>query len=173
MNYLRIETASISNGPGFRVVLWVSGCSIHCKGCHNEPTWDFSCGVPFDTTAKDKLMNAMSKPWIKGITFSGGHPLEPEHVVEIERLITEIRQAMPSKDIWLYTGLTLNGLDFDAGGHYSSILSKCDVVVDGPFVSELKDITLAFRGSTNQRLIDVKKTKEAGRIVLYENETER
>ena len=104
MNYLQIEKTSISNGPGVRVVLWVSGCSIHCKGCQNPSTWDYNSGKLFDKTAKQELFEALDKPYIQGITFSGGHPLENENISEVYNLCKEIKEKFPTKDIWLYTG---------------------------------------------------------------------
>ena len=171
MNYHKIEKASVANGPGVRVVLWVSGCSLHCKGCHNPQTWDFNSGKPFDEAAKQELFEVLSKPYIQGITFSGGHPLEWPNVVTIARLITEIKRNFPNKDIWLYTGLTLSINDFiiptETYSIITAILYHCDVIVDGPYIEEQRDITLPFRGSKNQRLIDVKETLKQNKIVLY------
>lgn len=175
MNYLQIDKASISNGPGVRTVLWVSGCSIHCKGCQNPESWSCDSGKPFDDSAKQELFNTLNKSYIKGITFSGGHPLEPKNVETIYLLIKEIREKFPTKDIWLYTGYTLESIfpkiitdDFNPDRVYrQQIVSMCDVIVDGPYIEEQRDITLPFRGSKNQRLIDVKETINQNKIVLY------
>ena len=153
MNYHKIEKASVSNGPGVRVVLWVSGCSIHCCGCHNPETWDPDSGMLFDETVKEELFKALDHEYIQGITFSGGHPLEPENISTVYQLITEIRERFPEKDIWLYTGYVLP----EKIDPFMSLLDwtvfKCDVVVDGPFIEDQKDLTLLFRGSRNQRII--------------------
>lgn len=175
MNYLQIDKASISNGPGVRVVLWVSGCSIHCKGCQNPESWDCNSGQLFDETAKQDLFNALNKPYINGITFSGGHPLEDKNVKDIYNLIVEIKNTFPEKNIWLYTGYTLESIfptvvtcEFNPEQTYRQlIVVMCDVVVDGPYIEEQRDITLPFRGSKNQRLIDVKETIKQSKIVLY------
>lgn len=177
MNYLQIEKTSIANGPGVRVVLWVAGCSIHCRGCQNPESLDFNAGKVFDRAAREELFKALDRPYIKGITFSGGHPLEYENLPDVYNLIKEVRTKLPEKDIWLYTGYTLSINDFDNtvdigwdNGlllHY--ILAMCDVVVDGPYIEEQRDITLKFRGSRNQRLIDVKETIKQGQIITIQN----
>jgi anaerobic ribonucleoside-triphosphate reductase activating protein len=177
MNYLQIEKTSIANGPGVRVVLWVSGCRIHCKGCQNQESWNFNSGKLFNENTKNELFKALSKSYIKGLTISGGHPLEYEHLPYIYDLIKEVRTKFPEKDIWLYTGYSLRISDFDTtidicwdnGALRNYIIAMCDVVVDGPYIEEQRDITLKFRGSKNQRLIDVKKTLEQGEIVTIQN----
>lgn len=176
MNCMQIDKASISNGVGFRVVLWCAGCTQKCRGCFNPETWSFAAGQPFDKDAKQYLFNKLNKPYIQGITFSGGHPLEYQNLLDVYNLIKEIRVEFPEKDIWLYTGYTLTINDFDSTADVTwdntllrnYILAMCDVVVDGPYVEEQRDLTLAFRGSKNQRLIDVKKTLEENQIILYE-----
>ena len=179
MNYHKIEKTSIANGTGIRVVLWVSGCLLHCKGCHNPETWDFNSGKLFDEEAKKELFEALNKPYIQGITFSGGHPLELMNAKDVLNLITEIRTKFPQKDIWLYTGYKLDINNFHCvcaensieGTHHNliaGILNLCDVIVDGMFVEELKNITLKWKGSSNQRVIDVRKSIQQYKIVLYE-----
>ena len=176
MNYLKIEHNSISNGPGVRVVLWVSGCTLHCQDCHNPESWDYNTGELFDNIARQELFDALSNPWIKGITFSGGHPLENKNVEDVYLLIKEIREKFPTKDIWLYTGYTWEQifpevcLDiFNVNNEYRKAAVKmCDVIVDGPYIEEQRDITLKFRGSKNQRLVDVNKTLEQKEIVLFD-----
>ena len=163
MNYLQIDKTSISNGPGVRVVLWVSGCSIHCKGCQNPSTWDCNSGQLFDAAAKQELFEALDKPYIQGITFSGGHPLENENINEVYSLCKEIREKFPTKDIWLYTGYVFENIDSYL------IMNYIDVLVDGPYIEEQRDITLAFRGSKNQRLIDVKETLQQNKIITIQN----
>lgn len=175
MNYHKIEKSSIANGTGIRVVFWCSGCRIHCKNCQNPKTWDLNSGKLFDETAKQELFEALDKPYIQGITFSGGHPLEKENVEEIYNLILEIRNKFPKKDIWTYTGLTWESLFLDEDDPSEivydqfrrGVLLASDVVVDGAYVEELKDITLKWRGSSNQRVIDVRKTIEENQIILY------
>lgn len=184
MNYLQIDKASINNGPGVRVVLWVSGCTLHCKGCQNPESWNFNAGKLFDLAAKQELFDALSKPYISGITFSGGHPLERENIAAIHNLITRIRVGFPEKDIWLYTGweLTIDNFTGKKDTCYnvefgqdsficsrSALLSMCDVIVDGPYIEEQRDVTLKFRGSANQRLINVKETLEQGKIITIQN----
>ena len=174
MNYLSIEKTSVANGVGIRTVLWVSGCSLHCKGCHNPESWDFNAGKPFDKNAMKELMNCLSKPYINGLTISGGHPLENNNLSTVFSIISNVKAFEPTKDIWLYTGLNLEYNDFvfsNPKNRYDmfkyNVLTYCDVVVDGEFREELRDTTLAFRGSSNQRLIDVKKTIKNKSIVLY------
>jgi len=177
MNYLQIDKASIGNGPGVRVVLWVAGCSIRCKGCQNPESWNLHAGKLFDEEARQQLFEALSKPYIKGCTFSGGHPLEYENLPDVYNLIKEVRTKLPEKDIWLYTGYTLSINDFDNtvdicwdnGLLLNYILAMCDVVVDGPYIEDQRDITLKFRGSRNQRLIDVKETLNQGEIITIQN----
>lgn len=178
MNYIKITKHDIANGEGVRCVLWVSGCKLHCENCHNPQTWDFNSGMRFDNNAKQELLEALNKPYIQGITFSGGHPLEPQNIHEVYQLIKEIRSKFPNKDIWLYTGYTLryenfrvllNGRD-DESNHWNAIhdvINLCDVVVDGPYIEEQRDITLPFVGSKNQRLIDVNETIKQGQIIQY------
>lgn len=175
MNYLGINKCSIADGPGVRVVLWVSGCNVHCNNCQNPQSWDFNAGEQFDDLAKQKLFDALNKPWVQGLTLSGGHPLEYENLPEVYQIINEFRGKFHDKDIWLYTGyaLTINDFDtsvdvcFDNGLLTNYILAMCDVVVDGPYIDSMRDITLPFRGSTNQRLIDVHETIKQQEIVLY------
>ena len=177
MNYLGIDKSSISNGPGVRVVLWVAGCSLRCKGCQNPESWDLCAGKLFDKDAKEELFKAINKPYIRGISISGGHPLEYENLPDVYDLIKEIKTQFPQKDIWLYTGYTLSINDFDTtvdicwdnGLLRNYILAMCDVVVDGPYIEEQRDITLKFCGSKNQRLIDVKETLNKGEVITIQN----
>ena len=164
MNCIKITKHDIANGTGVRVVLWVSGCKVHCKNCQNPQTWDFNAGKPFDETAKQELFEALNKSYIQGITFSGGHPLEPENFETVLNLAREIKEKFPTKDIWLYTGYLYEELYYR---RISRILLYVDVLVDGPYIEEQRDITLPFRGSRNQRLIDVKETLKQGQIIQY------
>lgn len=173
MNYLQIDKSSISNGPGVRVVLWVSGCTCKCKGCQNPESWDFNAGKLFDEDTEKELFKALNKPYIQGITFSGGHPIERRSIQNIDYLIRKIRDKFPDKDIWMYTGLHLSKEDFGFTKYdmnlYSETFKLCDVIVDGPYIEEQRDITLKFRGSKNQRLIDVKETLKQGEIITIQN----
>lgn len=169
MNYIKISKYDTNNGPGIRVVLWVSGCACKCPGCHNPESWDFNAGKEFDDNAKNELREALSKPYIKGLTLSGGHPLEDNNCTNsFYSFIKDIKKEFPDKDIWLYTGWQWE----DISNHdiQWNLVRECiDVVVDGPYIEKLKNITLKFRGSTNQRLIDVKKTLEKREIILFKN----
>lgn len=160
MNYHNIDHCDMLNGEGVRVSLWVSGCSLHCKGCQNPQTWCFDSGIPFDQEAKEELYNALNQHYIQGITFSGGNPLD--NFSEVLELCKEIKEKYPTKDIWLYTGYTYEELYYK---EISRILLYIDVLVDGPYIEEQRDITLPWRGSKNQRVIDVQKTLEQGKVV--------
>lgn len=170
MYYHKIEKSSIANGTGIRVVLWCSGCRLHCKGCHNPQTWDLNSGKLFDELAKKEVLQALNHSYIQGITLSGGHPLEPENLNVIWDLIKTIRESLPDKDIWLYTGYTLNMSNFDTNNTtlINKVIQNCDVIVDGAYVEELRDISLPYCGSKNQRIIDVKKTIKTNKIILYQ-----
>ena len=166
MNYIKITKNDIANGPGVRCVLWVAGCNLHCKGCHNPQTWDCNAGQLFDNVAKQTLFEALDKPYIQGITISGGHPLDPHNFEDVLALVKGIKEKFPNKDIWLYTGYLYEELYYR---EISRILLYIDVLVDGPYIEEQRDITLAFRGSRNQRLIDVKETLKQGKIITLQN----
>ena len=175
MNYMQIDKASISNGKGFRVVLYCAGCSLKCEGCFNPETWDFNAGMHFDKDATNDIFKLLDKPYIKGITLSGGHPLESHNLIGVYNLIHSIKKNLPQKDIWLYTGLTLSVDDFDLSSQNQllydlkkHVISMCDVIVDGPYIESQRDITLPFRGSKNQRIIDVQKTLQQNEIVLLD-----
>lgn len=168
MNYHKIEKASIANGTGIRVVLWVSGCSLHCKGCHNPETWSINSGQPFNEEAKKELFEALDKSYIQGITFSGGHPFESYNRSTVYCLVKEIKEKFPEKDIWIYTGYTWEEIFEKDIREIQRILYWTDVLVDGKYVDELRDITLKWRGSKNQRVIDVKASLEQEKVVLWE-----
>ncbi len=161
MRFHDISRDNMLNGDGLRAVLWVAGCSHQCKDCHNPITWDINGGVPFDEAAEKELFEALSPSYISGITFSGGDPLHIKNRDEVGRLIEKIHNEMPSKTIWLYTGYLweeIMQLDF---------IKYVDVIVDGEFISELKDNKLHWRGSSNQRVIDVKKSIAQNKMILY------
>lgn len=165
MNYIKINRCDVANGVGVRVVLWVAGCHHHCKGCHNAGTWDFGAGNEYTEDTHNELIDSLNNPWIRGITFSGGDPLSPEHISCIDNICRSIRNKYgESKDIWFYTGYKYGELS-DA---QSRIVEEyADVLVDGEYVEELRDISLKFRGSSNQRIIDVKETIKQRNIVNF------
>ena len=170
MNYSGIKTFSIENGTGVRVSLFVSGCIHHCKGCFNEETWDFCHGDLFTQEVEDQIIEAMRPDYMTGITLLGGDPGEPENQEALLPLLRRIRQELPEKTVWMYTGYLLK--DFKPGNRAycnatEEFLRACDVVVDGPFIMEKKNLSIKFRGSENQRIIDMPKTIEAGEIVLH------
>ena len=149
MNFHDITSCDVNNGEGFRVTLWVAGCTHHCKGCQNPETWDFKSGQRFGQEAHDYLLSEISKSYIQGLTFSGGDPLcSPNETTAIAK---EVKDKYPQKDIWVYTGFTIEQIM--ANPKLSQILPYVDVIVDGQYVEALRDVTLAFRGSRNQRII--------------------
>lgn len=169
MNYANIKTYSIENGTGVRVSLFVSGCTHHCKNCFNAEAWDFEYGKPFTKETEDEIIEDLRPDYMAGITLLGGEPMEPVNQRGLISLIRRIREELPQKTIWIYSGYVYE--DFKDGGRAhcevtDEILSLCDILVDGPFVEEKKNISLRFRGSENQRIIDLKKTRAAGKVVL-------
>lgn len=180
MNYCGLMRSDIANGNGVRVTLWCSGCSVHCKGCQNPETWDFHAGSVFDEAVAEKIFEELEKPYVKGLTLSGGNPLEPENLQVILKLLVRMRERFGgTKDVWCYTGFELSAEDFQIPGveskasKYAALtpaLFLCDYVIDGPFIESQRDITLPFHGSANQRIIDVEKTVAAGKIVEWEGE---
>ena len=162
MNYHNITTDDMLNGDGLRTVLWVAGCTHHCHNCQNPITWDIAGGLLFDEKAEEELFEKLSKPYISGITFSGGDPLHPFNREEVFRLIKKIRQDMPQKTIWLYTGFTWEEImDIPE-------IADIDVIAEGKVVEALLDPKLHWVGSSNQRVINVKQTLESGNVVLHE-----
>lgn len=184
MNYHNITTDDMLNGDGLRVVLWVSGCSLQCKNCHNPQTWDFNSGIPFTSDTLQEILEYLDKPYISGLTISGGHPLEAENLETVKTIVQIVKEKFPQKTIWLYTGYTWEDISIIVKGtenpwKYSFIPAQhdydlaetiylTDVIVDGRYKDELRDITLPFRGSSNQRIIDVQKSLKTGEVVLYE-----
>ena len=164
MKYQNITHDDILNGEGIRVVLWVSGCSHECKGCHNPITWDPSDGIEFGQDAKDEIFEQLNKDYISGITFSGGDPLYIDNKDVVLQFISEIKKQFPNKTIWLYTGYSFEDiLEWDID------ISDIDILIDGEFIEELKDDNLQWIGSSNQRIINVKETLKQKEIILYEN----
>lgn len=219
MNYIKIDTEDVCNGDGLRVVLWLSGCSHHCKGCQNPQTWDISSGVPYDESAKEELFRELDKDYISGITLSGGDPLNKANLSDVLDLVSEInkrynetqdivcynnknhnilnrntneiRLSFPNKSIWLYTGYEVIGIQdglfvlspnvitdkvlkpeemvdrINEDIKRSDIIKQCDVLIDGRYIEEKRDITLKWRGSSNQRVIDVQKSLQENEIILH------
>ena len=157
MNYGRIKKNDIANGPGVRVSLFVSGCRNHCPGCFNPETWDFNYGEPFTRKTEKEIIKALRPSWIQGLSILGGDPMEPENQKALLPLLKRIRVMCPGKDVWLYTGYTYETV------RDAEILKWVDVLVDGPFMEAEKDISLAFRGSRNQRIIPLKKGRPYGK----------
>lgn len=166
MRYALIRKMDISNGPGVGVSLFVQGCHLHCKGCFNSTAWDFNGGEEWNDDVKQKFLELASKPYIKRISILGGEPLSPENSYDLYELITEIKDKLPDKVIWLYTGYLFEYAINNQSNR--KILELCDVVVDDRYVEELKDIGLPWCGSSNQRVIDVQETLKQNKIVLYD-----
>ena len=170
MNVCDILTADHANGLGMRVSVFVAGCRNHCPGCFNPETWAFEAGRAFTPFMVDGIINELKKPGYQGLTILGGEPFEEENQRGLLPLIRKVKEKLPDRDIWMYTGYSYK--DLLPGGRKHTevteeILEACDVLVDGMFLLEEKDITLKFRGSRNQRLIDLKKTRQEGRVCLW------
>lgn len=160
MKFHNITKDDMLNGDGLRVVLWVSGCTHHCKNCQNQLTWDINCGVDFNDKAEKEIFCELRKNYVSGLTLSGGDPLHPANRKTMTDFAKKVKSMFPNKTIWLYTGFKYEEISNE------EILNYIDVVVDGKFVEELKDVKLHWKGSSNQRVIDVKKTLSSGEIVL-------
>lgn len=173
MHYSTIKDCDIANGIGVRITLFVSGCTNHCKNCFQPQTWDFDFGEPFTEETEEKLLEMLKPDYINGLTLLGGEPMEPQNQRALVPFLKRVREAYPNKNIWCFTGFTYEVLKTD-GSHprceaTDEMLSLIDVLVDGRYVDELKDLTLQFRGSSNQRLIDMVKTRENGEVTLLPN----
>ncbi|MDE7339311.1 MAG: anaerobic ribonucleoside-triphosphate reductase activating protein [Lachnospiraceae bacterium] len=179
MNYHNITYPDMNNGSGLRVVLWLSGCSHKCQGCQNPQTWDANSGIPFDESAKEELFRELDKDYISGLTLTGGDPLHEANLDGVLDLVNKIRLSCPQKSIWLYTGYIWEQLfeddDFDIQGGICenqtrrAIILSCDVLIDGKYIDSLQDITLPYRGSKNQRVINIKESIKKNEIILYSN----
>lgn len=164
MNYLAITKNDIANGTGIRVTLWISGCTMRCEGCHNQESWDFNAGKLFTDETIKELFDEVDKPWVNGLTLSGGHPLEPENRNAVADLLQQFRKRFGNtKSVWLYTGYTWEYIIEQPV--LSDICNVCDVIVDGKFVLSKRDITLKFRGSGNQRIIDCRESIKNNQII--------
>lgn len=162
MNYGKIDQLDIANGPGVRVSLYVSGCRNHCKGCFNPKTWNFNYGKPFTMETCKEIIISLLPVYVSGLTILGGDPFEPENIGVVTSLCKDVSMIHPDKTIWIYTGYKYD----DFKDH--EIMDYINVLVDGPFIENLKDITLQFRGSSNQRIIDVRRSKLENKVVIWE-----
>ena len=175
MNYAAIKPFDVANGPGVRVSLFVSGCTHRCEDCFNSEAWDFSYGEEFTQEQLQKIIKALEPDYIKGFSLLGGEPFEPRNQIVLADVLETIKEVYPEKTVWCYTGYTfdkdlLSGrlCDFSIT---ERMLKNIDILVDGKFVKELKNLKLRFKGSENQRIIDVKKSMEENRIILWEGDT--
>ena len=172
MNYSVIKPCDIANGPGCRVVLFVSGCTHHCKACFQPETWDFGYGQPFTQATTEEILRLLAPAYIAGLTLLGGEPFEPQNQPAVLSLVQQVRQTYPRKSIWAFSGYTYEQLTAWTLGPRAvteALLGQLDVLVDGEFILALKNLNLRFRGSSNQRIIDLCKTREAGEVVLWDD----
>ena len=173
MNYATIKWYDIANGEGVRISLFVSGCTHQCKNCFNKVAWDFDYGQPFDESIEQKILDELASPFIAGLSLLGGEPFEPQNQAALLPFVKKVKERYPDKPIWCYTGSVLDvetGLLLEGAKntqHTKELISLMDVLIDGPYVEALHDIRLKFRGSSNQRVIDVKKSLFEKRCVLY------
>ena len=173
MNYATIKNCDIANGPGVRVSLFVSGCTHRCPGCFNQVAWDFNYGTPFTQHTVDDILEMLKPAYVKGLTLLGGEPFEPQNQPAIVDLLRQVKQKYPEKSIWAFSGYLFDKdiLAWRLGPREitEEYLSYLDVLVDGPFVEAKKNLSLRFRGSENQRLIDVPASLKAGEIILWQD----
>jgi anaerobic ribonucleoside-triphosphate reductase activating protein len=171
MNYAGIKYCDIANGLGCRTVLFVSGCRNHCRDCFQPQTWDFSYGDPFDEQVQQEILDSLAPGYVQGLTLLGGEPFEPENQKALVPFVEKVKKQYPGKNIWAFTGYIYDKDLIPGGRKYTEdtdrLLNMIDVLVDGPFVAEEKDIRLKFRGSKNQRVIDLQKTRKDGKIILF------
>ena len=174
MYYAAIKKSDVANGEGIRTTLFVSGCRNRCKNCFQPETWAFDYGAPFTREVAEEIFKTFENPVVRGLTLLGGEPMEPENQEGLLPFVREFKRRFPSKTVWLYTGNLYEELTGDVGSHPKALaitkelLSLVDILVDGRFVEEEKRLGLRFRGSANQRIIDMNKTREAGRIVIWD-----
>ena len=168
MNYGNIKKYDIADGIGVRVSLFVSGCRHHCKGCFQPETWNFAYGSLFTGETEEEILEALSPSYIEGLTLLGGEPMEPENLEVLLPFLRRVKEKFPDKTIWCYSGYTLEQLQGRADEGTDGMLSLIDVLVDGEFVEEKKNLRLKFRGSENQRLIDLPETLKTGSVVLWD-----
>lgn len=181
MNYAQMRSMDISNGEGIGVSLFVQGCDFHCKNCFNSETWDFSKGQEWNEKTKNQFLKLVEKPFIQRVSILGGEPLHPQNVQNVLKIVDKIRVSYTTKNIWLYTGYTWEQImypivtdDLNLERDYiiemrKELVSKCDVLIDGRYVDELRDVSLHWRGSSNQRVINVQETLKQNKIILWES----
>lgn len=167
MNYHNITHEDMLNGDGMRVVLWVAGCEHHCPECQNPETWCKDGGIPFDDSALNELITELEKDYISGITFSGGDPLAPFNESEVSNICYYVKHLALGKTIWVYTGYTYEELLERKSVFTNDILAKADILVDGEYKKDLRNVNLKWRGSSNQRVIDLRKTEKEGKVILH------
>lgn len=175
MNYATIKYCDVANGPGVRTSLFVSGCTHHCRDCFNAIAWDFAYGEPFTAETEAAIIDSCRPSYVKGITLLGGEPMEPENIPALADFTARFRAALPGKTVWCFSGYTWEQLTGREPARCrcadtDRLLDQIDILVDGPFVADLHDVTLRFRGSSNQRLIDVKASRAAGEIVWWQDD---
>lgn len=172
MNYAEIKYCDIANGLGCRTVLFVSGCRNGCKGCFQPETWSFTYGKPFDEAVEKEILESLKPDYIRGLTLLGGDPMEEENQKALLPFMRKVKKNFPGKDVWAYTGYIYEKDLLKGQRKYTEytdeLLSAIDVLVDGPFIEEQKDITLKFKGSANQRVIDLRKTIANNEIIIYD-----
>jgi len=173
MNYGQLYNCDPANGPGMRITLFVSGCTHHCPGCFNEETWDFQYGRPFTQETEQEILTLLGEPYIQGLTLLGGEPMEPANQKALLPMLKKVRSIFPDKDIWVYSGFTFEQLTGQEESHCrcpetEEFLSLCDVLVDGEFHLQEKNVSLKFRGSGNQRVLNLKTSLSEGRPVWDE-----
>lgn len=174
LHIMAVTGPDINNGSGFRVTIWVSGCTHACPGCQNKHTWKYGQGhklddmVPYHLTCKEKILNLIGDEHIDGVTISGGDPLDqsPQALKELAKFLSNIKKRYPKKSIWLYTGYLIEDLN---NYPHKEVIKNCDVIIDGPYVKEKRNITIPFRGSTNQRIIDVQKSFKENKICIIDD----
>ena len=172
MHYANIKNCDIANGPGVRVSQFVSGCTHHCPGCFNEVAWDFEYGEPFTQQTIDTILDMLAPDFIRGLTLLGGEPFEPQNQPAVLDLLRQVKTRYPQKSVWAFSGYTYEQISSGRLGDWNltqEYLRYLDVLVDGPFIEARKDLSLRFRGSDNQRQIDVPATLAAGHIVLWQD----
>ena len=168
MNFADLRPIDVANGPGIRVSLFVSGCTHHCRECFNPETWDFDYGTPFTEAEVQAVLKQLAPAHIRGLSLLGGEPFEPRNQQTVLALVKRVREKYPRKDVWCYSGYLFEALrDGKVGTHSRELLEQLDVLVDGPFVIEKKDLSLRFRGSSNQRLVDVPASLRTGEVVFW------
>lgn len=168
MNYIKISKNDTANGTGIGVVLWVSGCNCHCHGCHNPQTWDFNAGQPFTEDTMQELLFNLTKPYISRLTISGGHPLDPLNSPEVFKIVKRAKMVFPNKAIWVYSGYVWEDIIKDE--MLRQIMTYTNVLVDGSYIDRLRDISIPFAGSSNQRLICAKQSLATNQIILWNEE---